>query len=246
MDTVSNENAEDRGRQFFAYYRGATDAAAGLSGSGHIPMLQKISFVAVMDALGKAIYPRSESRARFTQLVEFFGGWPESKNVSLSHLDALLDRYPDPAFEGLRDLVKEMLGTWSSGEVITLDKDPDIALVQKVWPKDPSHRTLGGLSLDYFKHSHLLYNYRNQLVHEFRERADRFGKDDREYPFYRHLTTLGLEHETDRWDLFYPGGFFRVLAATTLDSVEKYFVERRLDPTRYFTSGAYLLEALCD
>ncbi len=247
MDMSAKETVEDRIQRFVGYYRRAADAATSLEDSDHLPQLRKICYIAVLDALGKAIYPtRSENRIRFTQLIDYFGDWPDSRRVSLPHLAALLDRCPDPAFEALRMLVRGELAGWLSGTLVRLDADPEIERLRTAWPKDPALRTpLASLSLDHFQHVHLLYTYRNLLVHEFRDPTDPIGEDNRAVPFYVHASVIGYEREYERWDLFYPAGFLRVLTTSTLDNVEKYLLERQLDPTLHFSSGEYILEALC-
>jgi hypothetical protein len=240
------ETVDDRIKRFVGYYRRAAVGAAEVGDSDHLPKLRKICYVAILDALGKAIYPSRGNRSRFTQLVDYFGEWRHSKRVSLPHLAALLDRCPDPAFEGLRALVRTELASWLSGTLIRLDRDPEIERVRSLWPKDPALRTpLETLSLDHFQHSHLLYTYRNLLVHEFRDRTDPIREDNRDVPFYVHASVIDYERDYERWDVFYPGGFLRDLTSRVLDNVEKYLLERQLDPSLHFSSGEYLLEALC-
>jgi hypothetical protein len=186
------DTVRDRIDQFIRYYAHATEVAAALEGDDHVPKLRKICFVAVLDALGKAIFPTRDNRGRFTQLVEMFGGWSDCKRVSLPHLAAMLARCPEPAFEGLRLLVLEQMGAWAAGHLISLDDDLEYEKARSAWPKDPALRTpVGSLTLEHFQHVHLLYTYRNLLIHEFRDRTDPISEDKRDVPFYVHGTIVG-------------------------------------------------------
>jgi hypothetical protein len=214
--------------------------------AGHSRKFQKIAYVAVIDALARAVYPNRSNRARFTSLLRQFGSWDEATRISTPYLAELLAKAPDPTFEPLRLMVNERLKGWVRSTLITVSEDLDLNAVAQRWPKDKEHRTpLGSVSLERLQHINLIYDYRNLLIHEMREQPDAIDLDSKDHPFYLHVTVDYGRSTRSRWDLYYPGEFLKKLAETALASVDEYLQRNQLDPTIHFSSGEYLLEELC-
>jgi len=52
------------------------------------------------------------------------------------------------------------------------------------------------------------------------------------------------EGHREMWQLFYPSGFFQVLAEAVLENVRPYLLKNNLDPLRHYSVSRYWLEDL--
>jgi hypothetical protein len=244
---MSERTADDRIQHFIGYYRQVAETAKIIPRERHGGTLRKLSLVAVIDSLAKAVYPRRGNRDRFTRTIQRFGEWPDASRVSLPHLQALLSIVPDPEFEELRKFVAERIRAWSPGDFVDVSRDLEIETARSKWPKDNALKSpVGDVTLEALQHSHLLYAYRNLLVHEFRDLPDPMSRHERDTPVY--LTRISMDAEVDvpRWYLYYPTGFFQALTERIIGRVGEYLTSNGLDPTQQFTSAEFLVEELCD
>jgi hypothetical protein len=133
----------------------------------HAAVYKKMIYVGIIDALSKCIYPRRGNRERFVTFLNDFSGWSHANRISLPHLLQLLGKNPEPAFSKLRAYVISELEKWDSGEIITLDREPEISAIKKLWPIEKEHqKPLNGLGVEALQHCNLFYTYRNSLIHE--------------------------------------------------------------------------------
>jgi len=226
---------------FFAYYGELWRATKEIPEGPFASKIRKLCLVSLIDGIAKALYPNLGNRERFVRAIKHFGSWDLGLRISMPHLKALLDLSPEPDFEPLRQKVQQCLGSWLPGELVELDRDLPIEVTRSLWPKDKTLRsTLGRIDLEDITHVRLFYAYRNLLVHEFRDRPDYLNMDDRQYPFYMNIAP------EQRWDIFYPTGFFYFLGERILGEVERYFKRSRLNPRRYLYGMEYLIEELCE
>lgn len=86
------------------------------------------------------------------------------------------------------------------------------------------------------RHFHLIYGYRNYLVHEFREPGyamELFGEGQTEPSYHSYLNNPVLR-------LLYPVGFFRRLAEQVVATLEAWFIENDENPyNRVHDSSAW-------
>lgn len=239
-------DAPDPVARFTGYYQQVCERARGLADGDFGRRLEKLCLVSVIDAVAKVMYPSQGNRDRFTRVISAFGGWEASTRVSLPHLDALLVRSPEPDFEPLRLRVRELLAGWLPGEFVHLDRDLPLAEARRLWPRDSALRLLmRRVPLEHLQHAHLLYAYRNFLVHEFRDRHDALDMDDTEHPIYIHMME-GMDNGTARWNVFYPTRFFGALGQRIVLEVGEYLRKNDLDPRHHLSSFDYLIEDLCE
>ena len=139
-----------------------------------------------------------------------------------------------------------MLGSWTGswGE-IGLSQDLNPQEVNERWPKG-REQVLGGVPLEHLQHCHLLYAYRNALVHELRPPGYGMEYGDEEEPYYHELSTIESEHEpaVETIELVYPVPFFRKLCLSVLSKLEDYLRRNRLNPYDYYKFGTYWIDAL--
>ena len=88
--------------------------------------------------------------------------------------------------------------------------------------------------VDRHTHLNLLWVYRNNLVHEFREPGYDMGVIGDE-PYY-----MGMEDEQgiSRWELAYPTTFFAALAERALANLTKQLDGKDLDPYAFYEFGS--------
>ena len=195
--------------QFLSFFRERFDEIANITNVLYAHQYQKMLFLSAVDALARVRWPNGKSnQKRFTTFVDEFANWSDGCRVSMPHLDKLLKITKDPRFSDLRTFVQQELKRWTSGKVLSLNVDPEIGEVEKLWPKLESgdDAKLDGLSITSFTHIKLLYTCRNALVHEFRSPSADFSSAG---PCYIHQTNILPEgvKKGDVWILSYPVSF---------------------------------------
>ena len=219
--------------------------------SDHGELYRKLLYVSILDTLAGSVMPkRDKNRDRFIYYIERFCRWPDGERVSLPHLVELLRRNPDPAFEKLRKWGQKAFKQLPvhGGALMPISHDPLFKDVKAQWPGSTEHRTpLEGVDLVSLKHTHLLYAYRNVLVHELRTPGYgmEFGEHD-ENPFYHGMSTVGKSGERLRAtvELVYPWRFLHGLCDSSLDQLRNYFITNKLNPYDSFVFGTYWIREL--
>jgi hypothetical protein len=219
-----------------------------IEGGGNEKAYKKVLFFSVIDSLSKCIFPRRGNRDRIVSFVVEFAEWEYRNRISLPHLSQLLHKSPEPAFSGLRKFVIDEYSKWSSGEIIRLERDPDIKDVMRFWPGEKEHKKpLAGISIESLQHIHLFYSYRNFLVHELREPGYGFESYREDSPYYlsfSHLPADGAEDEKETWELVYPVLFLKNLLCNCLKNMEIYLNDNNIDPYQSYTFGTYWIDEL--
>lgn len=86
------------------------------------------------------------------------------------------------------------------------------------------------------QHIYLLYEYRNALVHEFREPGYDFGNlGDDPTPYYMDIQN---EQGAHHWDLGYPAPFFALLAERALLNLKAHCEKNGIDPYTAYEFGS--------
>lgn len=213
-------------------------------------MFEKVLHASLIETLARAARPLSMgNKERFVSVVEEFGGWPDSNRVSLPHLHALLAKVSDRAFNDARTFAVQELRKWPQGKIQLL-RDPPFDRVEAMGPKQKiGQRVLGKIKLEQLQHSHLLYAYRNSLVHELRVPGYSMEPAADDAPYYVSMSTLGGSAGYGKvsgqsWELTYPLRFFRKLSATLLDNLETHFRTSQINPLAQYQFGSHWLPEL--
>jgi hypothetical protein len=210
----------------------------------HAAIYQKMIYVGIIDALSKCIYPRRGNRERFVTFLNEFSGWEHAHKISLPHLFQLLEKNPEPAFSKLRAYVITELEKWVSGEIVTLDREPEIAAIKKFWPKEKEHqKPLIGLSVEALQHCNLFYSYRNSLIHEFRELGRGIESKTDDSPYYISFSYLE-EPDEEVWELTYPVTFFENILINCISELKKYLIQNKINPYNSYQFGTYWIDEL--
>jgi len=239
---------------FVDYYQGQIQRIESLcdkyeSPEAHyIQTFQKILFVAILDALSKSVFPNRDNRGRFVSFIEKFASWADAERVSLTHIAALATRRPEPDYEQLRAFCSRRLATWiPNGKLIYLPNDPEPREVEPLWPSSKDYQENGKRNWKWerYQHVHLLYQYRNMLVHEFHKPGS--GSNIAELaidePYYMHYHGESPS-PIDNWTLVYPRKFLQKLCKTSLHTLESYFRKNSLDPTLHYNWGDLWIDEL--
>jgi hypothetical protein len=206
-------------------------------------LLKKILYVGIIDSFSKTIFPRKGNRERFVSFLEKYSEWKHSNRISLPHLVRLLEFTPEPEYSKLREFVFSAYGQWPSGEIISLEKDPEFKEVIKYWPKgQANNECIKGVKLEALKHVHLFYTYRNSLIHELRNLG--YGLEELSLGKEPSYHSMIMEDGKDTWQLVYPLGFFENICETCIINLKEYLILNNIDPYNSFKFGSYWKEEL--
>jgi hypothetical protein len=237
------EKIESYSKKFVALFKRRIEVIDSAKFSEASSLYKKILFVGVIDALSKTIYPRKGNRDRFVSFVRNFANWKDCERISLLHLVKLLEKVPDTDFSELRKSAFSLFAQWDEGETVYLNRDPDYSAIQKLWPKEKEYmKPLENIQLDSLKHVHLMYTYRNSLIHELRTSGYGLEDPDDDEPFYHSM--LHTPENRNTWELVYPLKFFQAICDRALTNLYSYYSDNRINPYDHFAFGTYWIEEL--
>lgn len=229
--------------RFISYFQNKYEIVKETKFKANDELFKKILYIGIIDALSKTVFPRRGNRERFVLFLEIFSDWKNCDRISLPHLVRLLEFTPEPEYSKLREFVFLAYGQWHSGQVISLENDPEFKEIIQYWPKgQANNECIKGVKLETLKHVHLFYAYRNSLIHELRNLG--YGLEElslEEEPSYHSMT---MEDGKDTWQLVYPLGFFENICETCLKNLEKYLTSNNINPYNSFNFGSYWKEEL--
>jgi hypothetical protein len=191
---------------------------------------QKILYATLLDSLTIAAAPSlaRKNKERFLNLVRGCSDWREAERVSSVQLKLRLEK-KNIRGGTLYSHVANVAGEFSSGAVLIAGHhDPLESEVKAlVSPNDQTAMKL----IEKCRYDSLLYIYRNNLVHEFREPGygGEFGDD--EFPFYHSMLN-------DSPQLSFPLEFFRRLCFSCIWGVHDILVRERRDPRKAYGFGS--------
>ena len=218
-------------------------------------LFKKILYLTFLDSISKIVYPNEANKVRFVKLINRFSMWEYRDCVSLPHLGKMLSLSPDPSLNKLRKFVTENLKEWQAPDDTSIFSSKDLLVsTEPMWEEIKKHvkgKDIKVLNtqLSEFKHSNLLYQLRNSLVHQFQSRGDEIGKNHPKEPYYEvlgqaTLTDASLTSKPIRFILVYPICFLNNLTHTTFENVMKYLKENNINPFPHFYAGDYWVDVL--
>ena len=212
----------ERITRFRTYFSDHVGRIAAISS----PLYQKLLLSALLDALSKARYPElgNQNKARSLRMIEACFSWPHHKWVSMQQLVLHLTDLPET---NLKSFVAMACKSMKSGHVYQLE-DIDCPYEDLASLAEKHETRL----LEANTHASLFYEYRNSLVHEFREPG--YGMEiwpDAE-PFYHSYI------DPPRHELTYPVGFFIRSAKSSIEAVADHLQVENLDPYELYPFGS--------
>lgn len=208
---------------------------------------KKLLYSAILDGIAFAVVPITEgkklsNKKRYIYLIENLADWDDCRRVSLPHLSRFLEEVNDSKFTPIRNLVSQYF-CWRSSEKVSLRRDMEFEEIEKYWPCDfTALQKFKKINLKSFCHSHLLYESRNLLVHEFRSPGIPLTSTE-ERPFYMHVND-SFSGMSGYWNLIYPVRFYSSLCKSVLDKAVEYFKKERVNPIEKYRFGCYLIPEL--
>jgi hypothetical protein len=206
---------------FVAQAERLLDEAAALTNRS----FRMVLYLVMIDALGKVRFPeQQENRKRFIDFVQAHGGWSDGERVSLPQAELALRKIGGPPEQVT--FVSRRLGRWEEATFHDLCEDP----LGMEFP-----HPLG--ELERCRHVSLLWEFRNTLLHEFRQPG--LGMDFG----VRRDTVHYMQVESERalgqstWELIIPDGFLEQLARQALASLAGWLRSEGRNPWEEFEDG---------
>lgn len=200
-------------------------------------IIKKILYLNIADSLSKATFPQTDqNKNRFVTLIDKFGGWKDGEKVSLPFLKNDLSVIKRDDFEELKNFVNSELEKWPirSPVQITLASDAvEKFIIAMLPPPKKNEKYNPEIFVKKYCHYSLLWEYRNCLVHEFRQPGYGHELEEDTFPFYE-AAYPSLEIR-----LCYPTRFISKLVETIIDNLREHFHTNKINPYNSFTYGAF-------
>ena len=211
-------------------------------------LIKKNALVSVLDAISRTTSNAlDDNRKRFVDIVSNFGDWHDHTRVSAPHISYVLERLRSPSFGQVREFIAQKIHENSHGGVIPLSCDPEFEEIREIWPVPAEQKVVGRLSLTFFTHLNLFYQYRNSLVHELREPGYGMEFDvTEEEPFYHGMIAddRSSSMRSQTLELVYPINFYFRLTENVISNVERYLRTNSIDPYGAYSFGSSWLGEL--
>ncbi len=235
-------------KTYIEHFKGIVERLKGYEFDSQDRVLKKNILVSVLDAISRTTSNNADgNRERFTGIIANFGNWPDHTRISAVHVSYLLSNLRTPAYQKIREFIRETIQNYPhNGKNILLAWDPELDRVKTLWPVPLEQKVVASLSLSSCTHLSLLYQYRNNLVHELREsgygmEAGR-GEDE---PYYHEMTTIETDgSETESHELVYPLAFYFNLTERVIHNVEQYLRQNQINPYSCYSFGSSFLGSL--
>ena len=208
----------------------------------------RILYMALLDAISHTLNPQAKNRDRVVNFVSKFCDWAECNRVSLPHLYKLVGRNLDPQIAPLREFAISCITQWIPAEKVLLSRDPEFIELENLWPRNgDTLLSIDGVWPNWLTHIHLLYTYRNNLIHEFKIAGRHVELWNDDEPYYAYL--IEYQDETSSklkrtWELQYTAIFFRRLCESGLTNLEKHLTINEIDPFKTIDLGNYWIREL--
>lgn len=196
---------------------------------------KKILLVTMLSALAVGRYPNTERDSqRFQDLIRDHSDWPDGYLLFMPELAGRIT----PCLRNR--LHSELLSRIEGNKA--LRTDVQASRISRAFPS-PCEVLPDGASehdkqfLERGSLLRLLYDYRNTLVHEFREPGHGFEFDTREREPYCH-TVSDLNDGPEKLELVYPIGFFDRLVDSVLRSLKYWYTEVGVNPYEHYDFGS--------
>ena len=191
-------------------------------------LYRKVLYLILFDTLSIAARPSliARNQARFLHLTNALTAWPDRSRVSAQQLKLSLERRKLDT-GALYQCAVATVGRWPEGSVLLgSDCDPTELSLESLISSPDEKKVVGENRYD-----SLLYQYRNSLLHEFREPG--YGMDIRHdaQPVYHSMID-------EPWQLVFPLEFFRRLCLTAIWDVRDLLLAERRDPYDAYPFGS--------
>ena len=211
---------------FMAHFRRQCEEIAEVQSQFHRTVL----YTTALDPLARAAYGKAkprEHRANLVRLIVEHGGWAAAIRISLPQLTQTLRTKGRARFRLHRHAVQS-LNAVPVGTKVPLAHSPQkndlLPFAATDWERE---------TLNLHTYANLFYDYRNNLVHEFREPG--YGTDWSRKSTDPYYTNSAFSER----ELVFPVGFIEKLYQNTLESLESALLAEKRPPHSRFTFGSH-------
>lgn len=206
----------------------------GLSDNNKV--FKKILYAIFLDTLSHTTdyEDKSNNKGRYVYLLNKFCSWEHSTKISLPQLLLYLENNNSNDYREIKNFIYERIEKWKH-KIIDIEFDPTINDMNKMFENEIT-KNKKSFTLENFSHAYLFYNYRNKLVHEFREPGHPVEFGDHTEPYYIELTKSNSINGS--WELAYPVKFFEQICTSALENLKNYYYEKEINPYSSFKFGS--------
>lgn len=216
---------------FFENQVEVVNALSYPSKEADVTLYKKIAYVSMLDCFSglrfhKAAYPElhKKNKMRFTRFLEECANWDVGCLISLTFLNNRLSKKSSDG--SLAKHVNNKLATLGNDFGGTIDaKSVDESPKQLLALASTEIEEKTILSCQHYS---ILYNYRNNLVHQARRpggAAEFMGQGKIEACYHNYVHNSAIY-------LLYPLGLFKRLCSNSLENLKNYFEENSIDPQK--------------
>lgn len=227
---------------------------------------KRLVYASILDAISRISCPSNRSNHdRVVNFIKDHCSWTDCNRVSLTHLLRLVGEKPESEYQPLKEFASQRISQWTPASKILISRDPLISEIELLWPKNADGSLqrirmnkingnqkdddlkIPGIGLYELQHCHLLYTYRNSLIHEFRPVGRHVELWDDAEPYYAYLTEYQNENSrrlVHTWELQYTTRFFKSLCVSGLNNLNTYLETNSVDPFQSFDWGNYWITEL--
>lgn len=163
------------------------------------------------------------------KFVDECSNWGEKDRVSAVQLKLSLERNGESSGP-LFDIINNRINSWIRGICIKPSQDLNLEEVQNLAYSDVSKIA------DEARYCKRFYEYRNTLIHEFREPGKAKVIDEYyDSPYYLYMDDLSTGDSS--WELVFTATFLERLCEGSLDGLEKYLMENNQNPYNSYEIG---------
>lgn len=215
--------------EYISFFR---DKTAEIGRLEVLPIYRKILYLVEIDTLSRAAFPsKNGHKRRAMKFLDECSNWRDKDRVSADQLKRFLKRNgknSGPLFE----LINNRMASWIKGTCIKPSQDLNLEEVQNLAYSDVSK------IVDEARYCKRFYEYRNTLIHEFREPGKAKVIDEYyDSPYYLYMDDLSTGDSS--WELVFTAKFLKRLCEGCVNGLE-----RRLRATNRDPYAPYKFETL--
>ena len=213
--------------EYISFFR---DKTAEIGRLEVLPIYRKILYLVEIDTLSRAAFPSENGhKKRAMKFLDECSNWREKDRVSAVQLKLSLERNGESSGP-LFDLINNRIDSWIRGIRIKPSQDLNLEEVQNLAYSDVSK------IVDEARYCKRFYEYRNTLIHEFREPGKAKVIDEySDSPYYLYMDDLSTGDSS--WELVIPVKFLETLCEGSINGLESYLLANNLNPYDSYEFG---------
>jgi hypothetical protein len=216
--------------QFCFYFQDSINEIVKLNNQ----LYQKILIISLMDTLSRVWTKGKENKnkLRYLKLIRECIKWEHDDRISIPMTVYRIREENIKGNDKLMTEIDRLFNKFQNGGIPRIDIDPFFNEIEHLAVSIEEQEILKNS-----RHAELLYTYRNNLIHEFRNPGHGMEfSNDNESPYYHRMTHRDCQTKT--WELVYPTNFFIILSNIALTAIKTFLISNNLDPFSFFKFGS--------